>query len=476
MRWFRALALAAVLAAPAPVHALKVSENGRFLVADDGSPFFWLGDTAWRLQRLAPDDLAAYLDTRKAQGFNVIQGPILTHDSADDLGERNSDPFNPNEAFFRRIDRIVEETQRRDLYSALVVTWGHNFNAFRDPDGARSYGRWLATRYRDRSNIVWIVAGEYAIDGWGDFSLSIWRALGEGLREGSAGRHLITVHGSWAPPALQTPSTFFHVDPWLSFNMIQSSQGGDNGPGAANWTLIEADYRKPPPKPVLDGEATYEGEQTVDRPAWDGFGVRRRAYWSVFAGGFGHTYGADRVYYFEDGWRERLLREGGATLVHLRRLMESRPMLTRIPDQRLLARTEPAPCVRLSEHSPCGVPHHIQATRDADGSYAMIYVPQGDRTVTIDTTPLSGRDLVAWWYGPRDGGASRIGKFPRSGTLAFTTPPGDDWVLVLDDAARNYPAPGRQPLRRGSRSAGAADGRSPAEWRSRRPRTRSAAA
>ncbi len=357
-----------------------------------------------------------------------------------------------------------------------MVTWGHNFAAFRDPDGARSYGRWLATRYKDRSNIVWIVAGEYAVDSWDDFSLSIWRALGEGLRQGSAGRHLITMHGSWSPPALQTPSTFFHVDPWLSFNMIQSGQGGNTRPGAASWTLIEADYLKPPPKPVLDGEATYEGDQTVDRTAWDGFGVRRRAYWSVFAGAFGHTYGADRVFYFEEGWRERLFREGAVTLVHLRRLMESRPMLMRIPDQRLVVLAGPEPCVRFSEHSPCGVPHRIQATRDADGSYAMIYVPQGERTVTIDTSLLSGREMVAWWYKPGDGSTARIGEFPRPGILTFITPPGDDWVLVLDDAAKGYPAPGRGPFRRRSRPAGAGGGRSPAGWRSRSPRTRSAAA
>ena len=28
---------------------LRVSENKRFLCLEDGSPFFWLGDTAWEL-------------------------------------------------------------------------------------------------------------------------------------------------------------------------------------------------------------------------------------------------------------------------------------------------------------------------------------------------------------------------------------------------------------------------------------------
>jgi hypothetical protein len=448
MRWCLALAVAAVMAV-APAHALQVSKNGRFLTTDDGAPFFWLGDTAWRLQRLAPDDLAYYLDTRKAQGFNVIQGPILLHDSDDYSGERNSDPFEPNQAFFERIDRIVDETRRRGLHVALVVTWGHNFNMFGTPGGARFYGRWLGSRYGDRDNIVWIVAGEYAHESWGDFALSIWRALGEGLREGSGGRQLVTVHGNWRPPALQTPSTFYHVEPWLSFNMLQTGQAGNRGPGARSWRLVEADYVKPPPKPVVDGEATYERDAaTPDLPAWDGPGVRRRAYWSVFAGAFGHTYGADRVFYFEEGWRETLQREGAVSLVHLRRLMESRPMLTRIPDQQLLSPMDPsagdlAPCVRASPATACIVQDHVQATRDEDGSYAMIYVPAGGRTVTVDMGRLSGRDIVAWWYSPVDGSARRIGTYPRTAPQDFTTPEGADWVLVLDDAARNYPPPGR---------------------------------
>ena len=47
--------LAILFAAAAAVHGadalpkLKVSENNRFIVTEDGAPFFWLGDTAWEL-------------------------------------------------------------------------------------------------------------------------------------------------------------------------------------------------------------------------------------------------------------------------------------------------------------------------------------------------------------------------------------------------------------------------------------------
>src|SRR4029077_7084710 len=38
--------------------------------------------------------------------------------------------------------------------------------------------------------------------------------------------------------------------------------------------------------------------------------------------------------------------------------------------------------------------------------------------------------------------ATLIGIFPNSGTQNFTAPDGNDWVLVIDDASANLPAPG----------------------------------
>jgi hypothetical protein len=89
-------------------------------------------------------------------------------------------------------------------------------------------------------------------------------------------------------------------------------------------------------------------------------------------------------------------------------------------------------------------PRHVQATRDASGSYAMLYVPTAGQTVTVDTSTLSGKRLKAWWYDPRTGEATALeGDFPVGGRLEFTSPAeGPDWLLVLDDAAKEYPRPG----------------------------------
>jgi hypothetical protein len=128
---------------------------------------------------------------------------------------------------------------------------------------------------------------------------------------------------------------------------------------------------------------------------------------------------------------------------HGRALMESRPFLTRVPDDAIIVSHRVATAV------PGAGRYRFVATRDADGSYAMVYAPVG-RTFSVDLEKLSGVNVHAWWFNPRDGSALDIGVMPRAGVRAFTPPsPGEllDWVLVLDDAAKGYAAPGSGVIR-----------------------------
>ena len=53
---------------------LRVSDDKHHLVKKDGSPFFWLGDTAWELfHRLSYEEANIYLQDRAEKGFTVIQ-------------------------------------------------------------------------------------------------------------------------------------------------------------------------------------------------------------------------------------------------------------------------------------------------------------------------------------------------------------------------------------------------------------------
>ena len=115
----------------------------------------------------------------------------------------------------------------------------------------------------------------------------------------------------------------------------------------------------------------------------------------------------------------------------LRQLIESRPYFTRIPDQKLIA----------SDAGLGGL--HIQATRDAKGTYAFVYFPMNDMTARVDLTRLSSGKLRAWWYDPRTGVGTLIGSIHPATQSDFRTPPyGPDWVLVIDAADAKYPPPG----------------------------------
>ena len=68
---------------------------------------------------------------------------------------------------------------------------------------------------------------------------------------------------SFHPCGGEASSRYFHDEPWLDFNMVQSGHGRNT----ANHRFMEEDYRRVPVKPCMDAEPGYE-----DHPA--GFDVR----------------------------------------------------------------------------------------------------------------------------------------------------------------------------------------------------------
>jgi hypothetical protein len=175
---------------------------------------------------------------------------------------------------------------------------------------------------------------------------------------------------------------------------------------------------------------------------FDALDAREAAYWALFAGAHGHTYGCQDIWQFwqpgrepmghaRTPWQEALELEAAWGMQHVRRLIESRPFLSRIPDQSLIAEGQ------------ADAFDHVQATRDAEGTYAFVYVPTG-APVGVDTSSLKGK-LTAWWFDPREGTATPAGE-AEAGIGASFTPPssgrGNDWVLVFDSSEAGYGAPG----------------------------------
>jgi hypothetical protein len=106
--------------------------------------------------------------------------------------------------------------------------------------------------------------------------------------------------------------------------------------------------------------------------------------------------------------------------------MEARPILSRVPDQTLIA-----------GDAGTGA-EHTRATR-GDG-YALVYSPTG-KPFRVNLEKLTGKQVKAWWFDPRTGKTTAAGhQFAREGEREFTPPGkpdvGNDWVLLLDDPQR----------------------------------------
>ncbi|WP_119071477.1 glycoside hydrolase family 140 protein [Aggregatilinea lenta] len=428
---------------------IQVSENKRFLVYEDGTPFFWLGDTAWELfHRTTREEAEYYLENRLQKGFNVIKAVILAEfdglhvpNAYGDLPLHDDDPARPNERYFRYVDTILDLAAEKGLYVGLLPTWGDKVNlmwglgpVIFDDQNARAYGEFVGSRYASRPNVIWIIGGdrpEQSPDG-ADYS-SVWRAMVSGIQSATNGKAFFTYH----PMGQRSSAMGFHDDDWLHLNMWQSGHMARDLP---NWEWIAQDYARTPVKPVLDGEPAYE-DHPIDpftrkwAPEYGRFrayDVRKQAYRAVFAGACGHTYGHHSIWQMYSPervpvnfphpfWREALNRPGAGQMMFLRQLLEAWPYLTRVPDQTLL----------ISE--PGEGPYHVQATRASDGSYALVYIPTEDQTVRIDMSKFASNNVRIQWFDPRHGTTTPLGKIHGASVAEFTTPQeGPDWVLMLD--------------------------------------------
>jgi hypothetical protein len=255
LRWFATLILVVsslvatgyATAAERELPRLHVSENRRFLVTAPGKPFFWLGDTAWELfHRLSREETERYLANRAAMGFNVIQAVALAE--LDGLTVPNPqghlplvvEPFlrpavveGPENDYWDDMEWTLRLAGRKGLYVGLLPMWGKYCPS--DTGNCERYGRFIGERFKDHTNIIWILGGDRPAPSKRE--QDAWRAMAKGIAIGVSGREdydrvLMTYH-TFGP---DVSSKYFHEDAWLDFNGIQSSHGN----AILNWKMIES--------------------------------------------------------------------------------------------------------------------------------------------------------------------------------------------------------------------------------------------
>lgn len=434
---------------------LKVSDNKRYLQHENGKPFFWLGETAWLLpSRSNRDEVDYFFNETKKNGYNVVQISVLHNipamnvyghwalpngfdfENIDKQGQYN---------YWQHVDYIVERAQRSGIYIGIVCVWGGPVqNKQMSVEDAKKYGKFLAERYKKYSNIIWLIGGDIR----GDVEPQVWQALAKTIRSVDSD-HLMTFH----PRGRTISTTWFNNESWLDFNMFQSGHRRYNqrkGDGdypieenteEDNWRFTERSLAVSPIKPVLDGEPSYEdiphGLHEFNERRWQAEDVRRYAYWSVFAGSFGHTYGHNSTMQMlrpgymasfgaEKPWWDAVHDPGCRQMKYLKKLMLAFPYFERIPDQSVISGVNGMQYER------------VIATRAKD--YILVY-NYTNRMTEIDMTKISGTKKKAWWYSPVNGKVDYIGEF-NNGKQFFAHDSGygsgNDWVLIITDSGVSY--------------------------------------
>lgn len=455
---------------------LTVSDNGRHLVLSDGTPFLWIGDTAWGLfQQVSREDVDRYLDDRVARGFTVIQtvaawyphgggikvgpynpenayghrpfgGDADAPDTARPLTREGGSPSAPND-YWDNVDYVVEAVRKRNLVLALLPNWG-NYVTAEDAEineqEARAYGEFLGARYKDQSNIVWIMGGDTRaqVGGYDKHHREqvydkrhVFRAMSEGIAKGVTGQSpkwnekhpawddvFMTYHpngDSWF-----NSSTWFHGDAWLDVNGVEVwKEVGDVH------SVMLADYQlKDPMKPSLFLEGSYEFGAYLHECGWvTPLKVRRQFYHSFFAGAAGHTYGAGPIWAMRGTggtyncgytWQQALEFPGAKQVAGIaQKFLREHAWYQWVPDGNVLAGR-----VGLGAALKAGV-------RSTAGDMALVYFSNNSHAAVRNT--LEG-PAQAYWFNPQDGDVEDAAAFSSGQTRTVAPPTGwEDAILVL---------------------------------------------
>ena len=436
---------------------LKISQDGRFMQFANGKPFFWLGDTGWLLpERLQRDEAAYYLKRCGEAGYNVVQIQVVNGVPAYNIYGKLSMPkgfdfstIDPEEGYgyWQHMDFIIDQAAANGIYVGMVCIWGGLVKAgLMNEAQAKAYGTFLANRYKNHPNIIWIMGGDIQ----GNIRTEVWDALARSIKSIDK-RHLMTFH----PRGRTTSARWFNNREWLDFNMFQSGHrrygqrmGNKEYPipdntEEDNWMYVDSAWSYKPIKPVIDGEPSYEdipqGLHDADEPRWNDRDVRRYAYWSVFAGACGHTYGHNAIMqfvrpglsgaYFADGmkkaWYQALDDPGYQQMKYLKRLMLAMPYFERRPDQSII----------LDKGEKY---ERLIATRGKD--YLMVYNHTG-REMHIRLDAIDGKRKSVWWMDAATGTIKHIGTY-NSKTLTYNPASAqgsaNDGVLIAMDEKCNY--------------------------------------
>jgi len=224
--------------------AVRLSRKGRYLAHADGTPFFWLVDTAWNGALLSSErDWDIYLDNRVSKKFTGIQFVTTqwrtAYTDADGMvAYTGFEKIKINPAFFHRLDKRVDAVNAKGLLAVPVLLWtlgkDKQVPGKLPEDEAICLARYMVARY-GANHVAWFLPGDGNYSGT---NAERWKRIGR---------------------AVLWPWDAFLKERWVSIFGYQSGHGDSadtlrwihSGPPSQKW-------RQKPYRPIINLEPPYE--------------------------------------------------------------------------------------------------------------------------------------------------------------------------------------------------------------------------
>jgi hypothetical protein len=276
---------------------IRVADDNRHFEHVDGTPYLWLADTWWKClgKRMTWEGFKELTADRKEKGFNAVQivcGPYpdeammearWENEGGMPYAKKDFSVVNPK--YFEYADRRIRHLVDAGIVPVIVGGWGRPQGGGNSTlnqvglDGFKRHWRNLVARY-GAYPVVWVVGGE-AKDAYGPWSL-----LAHYLKETDPYQRPSCYHAPGHPRTALKDNSMF------DFDMIAI---GHDGMETINKTfdLMEASFAATPKRPVLCGEACYEGHMQTNFQY-----TQRHMFWAfMLSGAAGHTYGAAGIWH-----------------------------------------------------------------------------------------------------------------------------------------------------------------------------------
>lgn len=421
---------------------LQVSDNGRYLTYADGTPFFWMGGTAWRGNRLRmsfapqPDDegpdvseFQYYVNNRREKGFTAIQiraGFPKDQEAQNEGGATFNQQYERiNPSFFQWFDKRIQYIADQGMVPVITGQW-YMDTADMPLDKLKRYWGYLIARYQ-AYNVIWVISGEY---GFLD-DLDKIRQLGNYVHQVDTTGHLTTVHPTPNPPhPAYSSAEHFGGEAWLDFHLQQTWDQ------AATREAMVMDYAQETAVPIINAEAGYDKLW-----GWERDMVRQDAWTVYMSGGAGYTYGANGVFNWNDGccddekykpprWYDVIDLPSSYDMQHIAAFFSQTRWWELMPADNLvsggyaLAKPGSEYVVYLFDPPPPDMPQWLQ--------WASAIFTQFNKyaSITINLTAAPGRYHVTW-FNPRTGESIDGGTITGGTHQSLYTPFSSDVILYL---------------------------------------------